>query len=500
MRHRPFARYVPLTAFLALLAAPAWVTTVAIAVALAITAVRVGRFVARGLRRRAPVSSDLITLGKDHRGRHVTVTERDLSAHALMLGASGSGKTTVLTTILEQQIRRGRPVIVIDMKGSPGFVAQLAHAATTAGRGFRLWTPEGPSQWNPLGHGNPTELKDKLISTERFTEPHYQRAAERYLQNVFQVLRHSQPDRPPTLAEVVASMDTRRLPAALRGVPKALADRVQDYLSELTPDQRSAIRGLQTRLALITESESGAFLSRQAGDSIDLQAALAGGDVVVFSLNSSRYPAFAAQLGTLAVQDLITATGSRLELIRQGHELPQATVAIDEFSAIGAAHVVALFARGREAGVSGLVVTQEMADLDRLGRGVRDQILGNTALKLILRQDVPESANLVAQIAGTEKVWEETRQIGGTIFRGFPAGGTRREAEQFIVHPNQIKSLRTGDAVLISKLRGERARTIKVTPPARPRSGVPPARPRPGVPPARRAPGSASERSGPELG
>ena len=115
--------------------------------------------------------------------------------------------------------------------------------------------------------------------------------------------------------------------------------------------------------------------------------------------------------------------------------------------------------------MSCIVATQEMADLDRAGRGARDQILGNTALKLVLRQDVPESAALVAQIAGTEKVWEETRQIGGTIFRGFPAGGTRRESEQFIIHPNQIKSLRTGDAVLISKLRGQRAQTITVRAP-----------------------------------
>ena len=42
--------------------------------------------------------------------------------------------------------------------------------------------PTGPSHWNPLAYGNPTELKDKLVATERFTEPHYQRAAERYVQ------------------------------------------------------------------------------------------------------------------------------------------------------------------------------------------------------------------------------------------------------------------------------------------------------------------------------
>jgi len=482
MTRRHALRYLALAVFVALLAGPAWMTPAAIGVAIGVTTFRLGRRIGRGVgpRRRA-LQEDGIALGFDRRGRVETITERDLSAHCLILGASGSGKTTTLVTILEQQIRRGRPVVAIDMKGSPVFALQLAQAAAAAGRPFKLWTPEGPTQWNPLQHGNATELKDKLISTERFTEPHYQRAAERYLQNVFQVLREARPGQAPTLAEVVALMDPRRLPAVLRDAPKTLTDRVQDYLSGLTPDQRSAIRGLQTRLALMTESDAGSFLAGGGSAAIDLTAALAGREVVVFSLNSSRYGESAAQIGTLAVQDLICATGGRLYQVHQGRSLEQATIAIDEFSGIGGAHVVALFARGREAGISAIVATQEMADLDRAGRGVRDQILGNTALKLILRQDVPESANLVAQIAGTEKVWEETHQIGGSVFRGFPPGGTRRESERFIVHPNEIKSLRTGDAVLISKLRGERARTLKVRPP-------------------RRSPEPRAQRGGPELG
>jgi conjugal transfer pilus assembly protein TraD len=465
MRRRPASRYLALVVFVVLLAGPAWMTTAAICLAFGVGAFRLGRMTKRAVRpRERTLADDGITLGRDSRGRVATISDRELSAHCLILGASGAGKTTTLITILEQQIRRGRPAVAIDMKGSPAFALQLAGAAAAAGRPFKLWTPEGPSQWNPLQHGNATELKDKLIATERFTEPHYQRAAERYLQNVFQVLRQARPGQAPTLAEVVTLMDPRRLPALLRQAPKPLADRVQDYLSGLTHDQRSAIRGLQTRLALMTEADAGSFLTGGGNEAIDLTAALDGREVVLFSLNSSRYGESAAQLGTLAVQDLISATGGRLDQIRQGRRLEQATIAIDEFSGIGGAHVVALFARGREAGISALVATQEMADLDRAGRGVRDQILGNTALKLILRQDVPESANLVAQIAGTEKVWEETHQIGGTIFRGFPPGGTRRESEQFIVHPNEIKSLRTGDAVLISKLRGERARTVQVRP------------------------------------
>ncbi len=212
--------------------------------------------------------------------------------------------------ILTEQIRRGGAVVAIDMKGSPAFSRALAEAAAAAGRPFRVWSPDGPSHWNPLAHGNATELKDKLIATERFTEPHYQRAAERYVQTVLQVLQAAHPDRAPTLEQVVRLMDPRRLTSMLRGVERPLARRVQDYVAELTPDQLSAIRGLGTRLAVVTESHVGGYL--QPGDparTIDVREALAGPEVVLFSLNSSSYGALAAQLGTLVVQDLVAAGG-----------------------------------------------------------------------------------------------------------------------------------------------------------------------------------------------
>jgi hypothetical protein len=508
-----------LAAFVALLAAPAWVTTVVIGLSVASIAFRAARWVARrsaarGQARAADASS--IALGVDEHGRVVRITDRELSAHGLVLGATGSGKTTTLLTILTQQIGQGRSVVAIDMKGSPAFARRLADAAAAAGRPFKLWTIDGPSFWNPLQHGNPTELKDRLIATERFTEPHYKQAAARYLQTALKVFAAAHPERPPTLDEVVKLMDPRRLPGALRGLPPDFRRDVQNYLSELTPDQHSAIRGLQSRLAIITESHTGRFLApppvgetagsggaagsaaggREEGGAADVGAAVAAGadagpseraaggaagadevvdvrralesdEVVVFSLNSSLYEELSVQVGTMLVRDLISATGSRIKQLENGEQLSEATIAIDEYSSIGNDHVTALFARSREAGQGMLVATQEMADLDRAGRGVLNQVLGNTGFKLTLRQDVPESADKVAQMAGTEKYWEETRQIGGSIFSGYPPRGTRREAERFVIHPNTIKTLPPGEAVLISKLRGGKARKIKVTPPER---------------------------------
>jgi DNA helicase HerA-like ATPase len=408
----------------------------------------------------------VITIGRDTDGRPVQIPERTLAAHGLILGATGAGKSTTLLTLLADQIQRGRPVVAIDLKGSPGFAGELRAAAQGAGRPFIQWTPDGPSHWNPLAAGNATELKDKLLSTERFTEPHYRRAAERYLQMAIQVAQETEPDRPLRLSRVVELMSPERLASASRSAPRARSEYVREYVSSLTPDQQSAVRGLASRLAVLSESHTGPLLEPGPPErTLDLRRAMRGGEVVLFSLNSSTYGGLASMLGTLAVQDLVTAAGARLSE-GAGRGLG-AVVAIDEFSALHSDNVLALLARGREAGVGVLLATQELADLDRAGHGLRDQILGNTALKIAHRQDVPESAERVARLAGTRRVWEESYQrrstsglLGGgplgagALGAGTPAGGvstSARMVERYRVEPEQVSTMGTGEALVVIK-------------------------------------------------
>ena len=172
---------------------------------------------------------------------------------------------------------------------------------------------------------------------------------------------------------------------------------------------------------------------------------------MLFSLNSSTYGKLAAQLGALAIQDLTSAAGRRLERPGRGEPVP-ATIALDEFSALGADNVLSLLARGREAGVSVLLATQELADLERAGPGFRDQVLGITALKLAHRQEVDASAVAISRLAGTERVWRETRQLPSLRGGRLASRGTRHEVEEPVVHPNEIKRLSTGQLVLLSNV------------------------------------------------
>lgn len=456
---------------------------------LASGAILAGPLVAARRRRRPTVAAqppgDVTVLGTSYEGEPVWVSDRQLGAHTVIVGASGSGKSTTLLTILAEQVRRGKGLVAIDMKGSPAFAATLEHAAARAGRPFYLWTPDGPSAWNPLAYGNPTELKDKLISMERFSEIHYQRAAERYLQVVLQVLRITHAGGPPpTLSDVVELMDPARLQGQLRALSPLIAHRVQRYLTdELTPDQLSAVRGLGTRLAIITESHTGQYLGGPAFEfdpegafpparaALDLRAALRGDQVVVFSLNSSSYAKLAAQLGALVLRDVITVVG---ELTTHPEQRHPAMVALDEFSGLNGDQIVDLQQRCREAEVGFAVTSQEPTDFERAARGLLDQILGNTAVKISHRLDVPKSAELVADLAGTETVWEETHQFERHPFFGTRATGrsTARQVERFVIHPNVIKSLPTGHAVVITKVPETRAQLARITPPPSPQNGA----------------------------
>src|SRR5205085_875894 len=104
----------------------------------------------------------------------------------------------------------------------------------------------------------------------------------------------------------------KRLRQALKYVPPDTAQRVGSYISSLNRDQQSAVSGLQSRLALISESTAGQYL--QPGEyEIDLRRVLSGDEreLVLFSLNSSRYGKLAAQIAALVIQDLTTIAGYR---------------------------------------------------------------------------------------------------------------------------------------------------------------------------------------------
>jgi hypothetical protein len=145
------------------------------------------------------------------------------------------------------------------------------------------------------------------------------------------------------------------------------------------------------------------------------------------------------------VSDLVTLVA------RQQREPVPAVVMIDEFSAVAAEQVARLFGRARSAGISLVLGTQELADLKSAGEALREQTLGNVAAVIAHRQNVPESAELIAAMAGTRPAWITTQQTKQLLFGAGPASkGTRTRGHEFELHPTQVKQLLTGSAAVVT--------------------------------------------------
>lgn len=379
-----------------------------------------------------------LVLGRDERGRKVAIPfgERAGARHMLVVGATGSGKTVTQTVMAVNAIERGMGAVVVDPKGDRGMSSELRRAAQATGRRFLEWTPAGACVFNPYAYGSETEIADKMLAGERFTEPHYLRQAQRYLGHVVRALRATEVE--VSLAVIVEYLDPDCLEALVRDLPEAEAQATRAYLGSLSSRQRSDLAGVRDRLAIVTESDVGRWLDPRTPDveRFDLQAAVRERAIVYFNLEADSRPLLAQMLGAAIVQDLQSTVAAL-----QGS--PIATlVVIDEFSALAAERVVGLFARARSAGMSLLLATQELSDLRLPGREMLlEQVMGNLSVVIAHRQVVPESAALISSISGSRGVWDVSRRSDGVT--------TRTRARESVLNPDTIAGLGQGWAAVI---------------------------------------------------
>lgn len=398
-------------------------------------------------------------------GRRVQLTERELMHHTLMLGTTGSGKTTAAMSILTQAVADGWGVVMLDLKGDPDNAAHLAGAAADAGCSYHQYAispGERADEWHPLHAGDPAARMSKVICLSQWTEPYYQSACERFAQLAFVLMERN--DIEPGFEALVDLLDD---PSRCTRLVTALGDgeqgRVSQYVKRLLEDkgQLSALAGLAARIGTLTDPGGPLRTRDTAREQIDLHRLSRDGGVVCFSLNSARSAVAAAQIGALAILDVQSMVAQR---ITSGQITRPVIVCVDEFSVLDSDHLLGLFARARSSRVAMLLATQELADLSRVDDGFADQIMGLTMNKLILRQEVATSAEVLARTVGTQRVWKASRQTERCLFGSGRTGkGNERAADEFIQHPNVFKRLRRGEAVLLRKdpFRVER---VNVTP------------------------------------
>lgn len=384
-----------------------------------------------------------------------------------LVGAPGTGKTVDLAALAGAHVEAGCWVVCVDPKGDRSLEDALRRLARDHGRSFVMWHPTGEVAYNPLARGGPTEIADKLLAGEEWTEPHYLRQAQRYLGVVLDAMRAAG-EWPTTLTQLVRHFDVELADLLGDRAGGDTAERMRAYVDSLSQRTRHELGGVRDRIAVLAESELGLRLEPgEDRDEIAFEALMLEKQVVYFRLDSDRYPLAAQMLGAAIVSDLVNLSGQ----LQGGGE--RGVVIVDEFAAVAADHISRLLSRSRSAGLSVVLAAQTFADLDLARPGdssesLRRQVLANVDYVIAHRQSEPEAAEILASTAGTRAGWATTRQVhsalAAPLMRFGAVRGTRTPEREFVRHPDEFKRLGVGEAIVIEPASGGPATRTRIWP------------------------------------
>lgn len=410
---------------------------------------KVGDLSAKIINQRPAETSKGSLIGTDRYARHIELSDKAANQHTLVLGTTGSGKTVTVCNIVESAINRGLPLIYIDGKGDYDLACRVARYGQERDRAVSVFAMKGDSlAYNPLATGGFTSKKDRIIELREWSEEHYKKLAEGYLQCVFKVME--QCNIPCNLASLSENLDLKKLKALVRqneaDIPNA-----QKLMDELNnQDQASkSIESLVAEIRNFTASEIGTLFELEEGKPVlTLDQVIKDNGIAYFCLPALEFPSMSKTLGRLVINDLKATMAQQLT----GNAKNPVYVIFDEFSVFAGEQVLNVINMGRSAGIHAILSTQSLSDIASGRKENADhfinQVVGNCNNFILHRQNSAEDAEKLASMLGTRNTLEYTAQVSQI---GPTHMGTVRRTRGFIAHPDDIKSLGTGEAFFYSK-------------------------------------------------
>ena len=442
----------------------------------------------------------------------VTLHSTELNYHMLATGGTGTGKTTLIASLMEAALQQEKPVIFMDGKGERKSMLEFKALCEAYGRKVYLFSEMDDLTYNPIKNGTPTETRDKLMSLFSFSNEgdgaYYTDIASRYLQLVVKLIdeagvprdiktiakltnhkymseffrEHSSQVEIEEEFEVEVDEEViveRQAPSTkdddLSGfianaepkketVKKMVVEKRKRYVTKLEEGMQrikkvldnefseEIVEGCLTRLKMqlgeLLESDLG-HLFVERENGIDLQKITDHNDVVIFSISGSRYAEYIKKIGKMIILDV-----NSLVAYRQAQGRKSIFGVYDEFSAYGDRRIVDIVNKSRSAGFECIISTQTLSDIDAIDPIMTEQIISNCNIIATGRVNSSKDAERIAQVFGTYSDQEITQQIEKKYprIRYEATMGTVRDVERFKANPSEIKNLQIGEIFINRKM------------------------------------------------
>ncbi len=364
--------------------------------------------------------------------------------HTHIIGATGSGKTdSVILNFLRQDVERGLGAIILDAKGDESFLKSLnTFVPKEQLKVFDLGS-ENSLPYDPLAGGNPIEAGQRLFSSLNWSEEYYKSKALSALQRIFQ--RYTAVNsRMPRLSDLASVLDS---PESFSKIVSS-----KSYVKKAAEKDFTEISGLRDQINTLSVGYLSKTLSPPKGEGFSLEEA-SNGRVLYFRLQSLLSPQLVGIVGRLIINQLNFLAGSAHRnggTAKRGKLIP---TYLDEFASFACPEFADLISKARSAGLALHYSHQSTGDLVELP-GFLNRITDNSATKIVLRVNDPDTAEFFARSFGTklyQKITQRITNVKELDTAEAMGEGSQREAHQFRASPDLLKTLPTGmGAVLIA--------------------------------------------------
>jgi hypothetical protein len=416
-------------------------------------------------------------IGVDRYGRPFFLTEKEIETHALLFGATGSGKSVTIQVLAAGLLDLGWDGMLLDLKedtkpgGLRDWCSEYAAAHSMPYQELRL-SDENPQYWfDPLSGLNQDEARDAILSLTRFDDEYYQNVCKAVLGQLLNLMTLANQVDPvaipkPTIAEISRILASPSIPAATKKM-RALVAHAMPHV-DIDNNMRSMVNPSKVevdqaaswgfKLGNVIQTRAGSMVLSPSQQRRQLDVTAPG--LIYVGLDSQGKQDLTKMVSSAVLQRISADAAQRTTGNVQGTPRRRFLI-VDEANWVDRTITQNLLSRARSAGISMILATQGPLDwVDKEGDDFA-KLAQNTNVAIFMRQGEPRAAEMCADYIGKAKFMDVTFQQRDDALMN---SGSVREAEDHIVSPDELRNLRIGEAVIRVGAPATRMEWVKVIP------------------------------------
>lgn len=391
-------------------------------------------------------TANCMHLGIDAVQNQFTISHKELNQHTLVIGTTGSGKTSTLLNVVYNCCSQNLPLIYLDGKGSIKLAEKISQICDQFGRKLKIFSID-PAQniphlakYNPLAYGNFTEWKNKIATLlgepDNRGQEHYATEEQSYINLVCEILNKS--NKPIDFEAFLAYLSH---PEELQKLANLQSPEIAKRLVKAGVSGKN--NDIVKTLELFYHSHYGSLFSTSgalAENVINLQQSILNNEIVLFLFDAATFKRDTSQLGKLVINDINSAFSG---LGRSGKSV-KAFCIFDEFAAYASPNMSNILAMQRDNGMHAVIGTQSIHAISQESQQVKRiavELIANCNTFIIHKINDAYDINLLQETIGRE-IKYRIHSISSTADNRV----TTNLKDEYILDGNKIRILMPGFA------------------------------------------------------